>query len=301
MLLSVLIPVYNYESFLRATLESLWLQTFLGFEIVLVDDGSTDGSLKIAQECALSSPVPMTVLCSGHVGVSAAMKIAFEASSGEFIAVVHADDIHLPQKLEVQLAELQADARVSLVHTEYRCVDEAGADLGFGSHELDLPAAHGDCLRDVLLLRADVRSVSMMFRRSLLSVGRVAHIDEPLVLRRIHSYNRHINVSKFPQFDLDQIAPAVLRTVTPNTLSLEAVFAVHIGSLIKSSVGSGNFGKGLSAVRYSVINLPKRWHVPIFAFLQGFRSFVWQRIFLQLLSESTISRIRSRRQTSRRN
>jgi hypothetical protein len=62
----------------------------------------------------------MQILSGGHQGVSAAMKLAFDHSSGPLAGVVHADDIHLPNKVQLQVEALLADPESSLVHTEFR-------------------------------------------------------------------------------------------------------------------------------------------------------------------------------------
>lgn len=304
-LVSVLIPVYNYGFFVAETVESIWNQDYGRIEIIAIDDGSTDDSFEKLKELEARSPLPMTVMQTKHLGVSGVMNMALRSAQGTFSSVVHADDVHLPEKIGLQAEALLSNPKATLCHTEYRCVDTKGTDLGFGSRDSDLPAAKGSCLFEILKLKADVRSVSMLYRTDslrdfggydpslpyedwqsilrLAALGEVAHIDEDLVLRRIHEHNRHINVTKFPEFNIDQIAPKVLLEVCPEGMDPQQLFVNHIGTLIASSVGSGNLAKGVSATLYTCRKYGLR-HSPFVAwkFLRGLIALAWLRWIMEL-------------------
>lgn len=314
-LVSVLMPVYNYSLFVAATVESIWKQDYPSIEIVAVDDGSTDDSFEKLKEFAAISPVPMKVMQSQHLGVSGVMNIALQAARGKFSSVVHADDIHLRNKIRKQVEVLLKNPSAVLSHTEYRCIDESGADLGFGSRESDLPAASGSCLHDILELKSDVRSVSMLYRTDslrdsggydpslpyedwqsilrLAALGEVAHINEDLVLRRIHGHNRHINITKFPEFNLDQIAPNVLLEVCPEGMDTRRLFVTHIGTLIASSVGSGNLAKGVTATLYTLREYGLQYSpFVVRKFLRGLIALVWLRWIYAITPRRVTSLIR---------
>ena len=91
MLISVIVPVYNAEKYLRECLDSIVNQTYKNIEIILVDDGSTDGSGTICDEYA-DKDVRIKVIHSTNKGVTAARINAFKASSGDYITFVDADD-----------------------------------------------------------------------------------------------------------------------------------------------------------------------------------------------------------------
>lgn len=97
-LLSVIIPVYNVEKYLRECVESVLNQTYPNYEIILVDDGSTDSSGKICDE--YSDNVKVTVIHQKNGGLSAARNAGFDASEGEYIYFLDSDDYILPQTLE---------------------------------------------------------------------------------------------------------------------------------------------------------------------------------------------------------
>lgn len=100
-LVSILIPCHNAATYLRATLESALGQRDVAVEVIVVDDGSVDGSLAIAREF---EPRGVRVLCQTNRGAAAARNAAYAASRGEFIQFLDADDLLAPNKLAVQLA-----------------------------------------------------------------------------------------------------------------------------------------------------------------------------------------------------
>lgn len=97
---SILVPCYNAAPWLAETLESALAQTWEDKEIVLVDDGSTDDSLAIARKFEARG---VKVIAQANQGASAARNAAFEASSGEWIQYLDADDLLAPGKIEQQM------------------------------------------------------------------------------------------------------------------------------------------------------------------------------------------------------
>lgn len=102
-LISVCVPVYNAEPYIRTCVESILHQSFRDFEIVLVDDGSTDNSLAICQSLASSSSI-ITVIHTSNKGDTAARGTAVEHSTGSWITFVDSDD-SLPNYALSRLAE----------------------------------------------------------------------------------------------------------------------------------------------------------------------------------------------------
>ena len=124
-LVSVVIPVYNGERFLRESLESVFAQTFQDYEIVCVDDGSTDGS------CALLKQYDerLRVIQQANAGQSAARNVGVRQATGSFVAFLDQDDRWYPSKLVQQVAVLSAEPDVVLVHCNYDRMDGDGRVL----------------------------------------------------------------------------------------------------------------------------------------------------------------------------
>ena len=99
---SVVVPVYNCHEFLKECLDSLRNQMFGNIEIIVVDDGSDDGSDFIAQEFA-NTDSRFTLLRQPNIGVGAARNRGLEAASGQWIVFVDADDILLPDAIRQML------------------------------------------------------------------------------------------------------------------------------------------------------------------------------------------------------
>lgn len=112
-LVSILIPAYNAEKWLADTLRSALAQTWLNKEIIVVDDGSRDGTLALARSF---ESVGVKVATQKNSGASAARNHAFKLCQGEFIQWLDADDLLAPAKIEKQMAvfEAGADKRVLL-------------------------------------------------------------------------------------------------------------------------------------------------------------------------------------------
>jgi hypothetical protein len=112
MLVSILIPCYNSEGWINQTLESVLAQTWERKEIIVVDDGSTDGSLAVAKSFESSS---VKVISQKNRGASAARNRAFQEAQGDFIQYLDADDFLAPDKIEHQVKLLSREGNSDCV------------------------------------------------------------------------------------------------------------------------------------------------------------------------------------------
>jgi glycosyltransferase involved in cell wall biosynthesis len=108
-LVSVLIAAYNAEAYLADTLDSVLAQTHRPLEIVMVDDGSTDGTLAVAMRYQAAQRAIIRVVAQENDGACAARNRAFRESTGGYIQFLDADDIIHPEKLERQLKRLAGE------------------------------------------------------------------------------------------------------------------------------------------------------------------------------------------------
>lgn len=97
--ISVIVPVYNVEKYLRRCIDSILAQTYTDFEILLVDDGSTDGSLAICNDYA-SRDCRVRVFHQANGGASSARNLGMEKVSGKWLTFCDADDYVYPNWLE---------------------------------------------------------------------------------------------------------------------------------------------------------------------------------------------------------
>lgn len=122
---SVLISVFNTERYLRPALDSILNQSFHDFELLLMDDGSVDGSLKILQEYATKDS-RIQVISRENRGVPKTRNELLAMAKGEFIAVMDADDIAIPDRFARQVEFLKQHPEVVCVGGSYQLIDEAG-------------------------------------------------------------------------------------------------------------------------------------------------------------------------------
>ncbi|MEK7742848.1 MAG: glycosyltransferase family A protein, partial [Elusimicrobiota bacterium] len=114
---SVIVCAYNAEKFIAQTVESVLAQTFRDFELVVVDDGSSDGTKRIVESYA-GRGVSIRYHFQKNAGFGSARNKAVELSWGKWIAVIDHDDLCLPDRLEAQLAAAEAHPESALIFAD---------------------------------------------------------------------------------------------------------------------------------------------------------------------------------------
>ncbi len=143
---SINLCCYNSEPFIERTLQSIFAQTYTDWELVIVNDGSTDATGAIIRR-HLSEGWPIIYHEQPNQGVAEAHNQAFRLSSGEHIAFIDHDDLWLPQKLERQVPLFDADPDVGLVFSD--CVNVLDDGYAFRRFQKCAPSA-GDVFRKLL-------------------------------------------------------------------------------------------------------------------------------------------------------
>lgn len=145
--LSIIIPVYNNEKYLRPTLQSVLAQTYPDFEVLVVDDGSTDGSLAICQDFAQKDD-RLRVIHKENGGVSSARNRGIEEAAGQYIAFVDGDDCIDPEMYTTMIAILNdtgadlVDCRV-IKETQYIPLPYKQGDVEVSDHPLEYLSKKG--------------------------------------------------------------------------------------------------------------------------------------------------------------
>jgi len=126
--ISVIMSVYNGEGYLREAVESILNQTFTDFEFIIVNDGSTDGSLEIIQSY---KDERIKVINNGeNIGLTKSLNKALKQARGEYIARQDADDISLSNRFEEQIKYFEEHPEVSLLGTSIYSIDKDGKIVG---------------------------------------------------------------------------------------------------------------------------------------------------------------------------
>lgn len=204
---SVIIPTHNSSGFLPAAVESVLGQTYRDYEIIVVDDGSTDDTDRVV--APYLSRIKFSKADRG--GPSLARNRAIREASGEYLAFLDADDIWRPDKLQRQMDMLLADRECSLVHSDaayLRSGNSNGHRTWFGTRKcLKTGRAFAELLNDCFIILSSV----VVGRECLDRAGafdenlkwwegydlwlriafenRIGMVNAPLITRRIHEGN----------------------------------------------------------------------------------------------------------------
>ena len=160
---SVLIPAYNAGEFIRPAIESILAQTYQSYEIIVVDDGSTDHTWEVLKP--LQERNGMRLFRQTNMGAAAARNKGLAEARGEFIAFCDSDDLYVPEKLELQIRYLEEHPDCGLVYSDL---------LAFCGDEILCPSYFAErrpCqgwVFEKLIERNFITNVSVMVRRKCL-------------------------------------------------------------------------------------------------------------------------------------
>ncbi|MBI1820253.1 MAG: tetratricopeptide repeat protein [Nitrospirae bacterium] len=129
---SVIIPSYNHETFVAEAIQSVLDQTFQDFEIVITDDGSTDGTVNEIKK--FRDPRIRLFIFEKNQGACVSANKCVTEAKGEYIAMLSSDDLFLPDKLEKQVKFLDENPDISAVFGQARIINEKGNDFSNKSH-----------------------------------------------------------------------------------------------------------------------------------------------------------------------
>jgi glycosyltransferase involved in cell wall biosynthesis len=159
---SVVIPTYNCARFLGQTIDSALRQAYRDFEIIVVDDGSTDDTQQVVAVYGKT----IRYVYQSNQGASAARNVALSIASGEFIAYLDADDLWIADKLSRQVEYMVAHPACGFLHTEVSVIDEQNKVLHTRfNYETNRPVPQGLCIRE-LLLRSHIQTLTVLERRT---------------------------------------------------------------------------------------------------------------------------------------
>ncbi len=203
---SVVIPCYNAARYLESALASVQAQTFTDFEIIVVNDGSTDHSLALLEKIAAREP-RLRILSRPNTGIVGALNDGLAAARGEFIARMDADDLCLPERFAKQVAYLRAHPDCVCVGSYFNYIDDRSARVKWNPRETDhekivanlLAGDGGSLIHPAIMMRRDavaraggyrveaqwVEDLDLYLR--LAQIGRLTNLPEFLLDYRYHS------------------------------------------------------------------------------------------------------------------
>jgi glycosyltransferase involved in cell wall biosynthesis len=171
---SVIIPSFNCARYVGRAIESVLTQTYRDYEIIVVDDGSTDGTAETVSRYRDK----VRYFYQANSGVSSARNLALKVSSGAFVAYLDADDLWNPEKLDRQMQFFDAHPECGLLHSDVSVIDEEDriVHARFNA-ETARRVPQGHCTHD-LLQRCHIQTLTVVERRE--CVEKIGGFDEQL-------------------------------------------------------------------------------------------------------------------------
>lgn len=196
---SVIIPSYNHEAFIRAAVDSVLNQTMTDFELIIIDDGSQDDSLEILSAYTDNR---IQLLFQSNQGAHAAINRGIHRATGQYITILNSDDIYSQNRLAVLTKYMDAHLEVGLVGTHIEIISDAGEHIGikqgyqdFAPWPLERPEKSfraGTDLVEALLGENYFATTSNFFFRA--EKGRLAGDFRPL--RYVHDWDFVLRLAK---------------------------------------------------------------------------------------------------------
>ncbi|HXH61873.1 MAG TPA: glycosyltransferase [Fimbriimonadaceae bacterium] len=209
---SILLTCYNHLEHLKVAMDCIRAQTYKDYDIIALDDGSTDGTREWLTELKHNEPdLPLKLFFNDeNLGTYGTLNKGIDVSTGELIAEFNDDDVWAPTKLEKQVAMMDSDPRIGLVHTAGYFIDGEGNELRVNPLGFEWPkTGTGDVLLELIPYNKIIASSVLVRRDCFDKVGKfnteyfgsgdwemwyriaeqyhVGHIDEPLTLYRVHA------------------------------------------------------------------------------------------------------------------
>lgn len=208
---SVIIPTYNRERFIGDAIQSVLDQNFRRFEIIVVDDGSSDGSAALIQSF---SDARIIFLWQENKGRSFARNRALALARGRYIAFLDSDDLYLPGKLATQVKYMDAHPSVGMIYTSAYCIDAFGNPLD-KSYEA---SASGHIYSSIAFFRpVTITLPTVMVRRELFA--KTGGFDE--LMHRFEDTDMWRRLSKITRVDALPGYTCRLRTHANNSLAAQ--------------------------------------------------------------------------------
>lgn len=174
-LVSIITPTYNHEKYIKECINSVLQQAYSNWEMIIVDDGSSDNTYSIAKEFA-STDSRIRVFTQKNIGIfrlSETYNFALSQSNGKYVAVLEGDDVWLPEKLSLQVMELEANEKVVLSYGQaYSSTTDLKSNYGLTdfsskSNEVLLNNPVGSAT-NVLLFANFIVALTVLIRRTAL-------------------------------------------------------------------------------------------------------------------------------------
>ena len=193
--ISVIIPTYNRAQYVCRAIESVLRQTYRDYEIIVIDDGSTDNTKDVLSKYNGR----IKYVYQPNQGISNARNHGIRVSAGEYIAFLDSDDEWIPEKLAVQLELLENNKKLGIVCSKMIILDENGRECGMKPEDRT-----GKNFKELIEIGGDLPTSSIMTRRE--CFDKVGLFDETLPM--MEDFEMWVRIAS--QYDLDIFTTKVL-------------------------------------------------------------------------------------------
>jgi glycosyltransferase involved in cell wall biosynthesis len=189
---TVLMPVYNSEKYLKEAMESILNQTYQDFEFLIIADPSTDNSIQIIK--SYNDSRINLVQNEQKLGLVNSLNLGFEIAQGEYIARMDADDISLPQRLQKQLDFMENNPEIGVCGTLFEM-------FGTNNQRHDHPENH-ELIKAFLLFGCYIGHPTVMLRKSILERydlrydNSFQHAEDYELWTRVIKYSKFVNIQE---------------------------------------------------------------------------------------------------------
>ena len=223
-LVSVIIPTYNRESTIIRAVESVLSQTYKNIEVIIVDDCSTDGTLKLLKDNYSTNQKVRIYKLDKNSGACAARNKGIDVSQGKYIAFLDSDDVYYPKKIEWQMNVLEDD-KYDLCATNYDRIDHNGTN-----GKITVKNLNGDNLLRELLFCNFITTGTLLgkkecFQDVKFDVSLARYQDWDLVLRLCKKYNFYfLNKSSL----LQEYQKSSITSSTSHAKTFDALMNIYV-------------------------------------------------------------------------
>jgi len=209
-LVSIITPNYNSEKFISETIDSVIAQTYQNWEMIIIDDVSTDNSIDIIHKYIKNDTRIQLIRLSNNSGAAVARNKGIEKAKGKFIAFVDSDDLWSPFKLETQL-KLMLKNNIAFSYSPYKLIDEDGKSL----NKIKIPLAKIDYKE--LLKENQIGCLTAMYDQEILGKCYM-----PLIRKR-QDYGLWLSILKKVQYGYSVTENLEIYRIRKNSISSNKV------------------------------------------------------------------------------
>lgn len=197
-LVSIVLPIYNGVSHMSAAIESILNQTYRNWELIIVNDCSTDNTLEVAKEYQKRDPRIYVISNEKNLKLPGTLNVGFSKARGEYYTWTSDDNMYKPDALAKLVKELNDDSSCLLVYSDYTNIDVFGKEIGPGDMKEPQYIVTGNIIGACFLYRAEVAKKIGEYDTNLFlaedydywiriyRIGKIKHLKERLYLYRRH-------------------------------------------------------------------------------------------------------------------